>query len=120
MAGEILGLRAYVIDRGPENFMHQLTSGFLLSRAIAAASSPYAQVDKYFVTYGSIRCTGWGWRPVPHRHHPDRLLPDLHAKDSAQKAADGRSQREKGTAKKERDMLQVLFGGERKIITTSL
>ena len=112
MAGEYSASAAYVIESWPKH-MRNKASGFLLS-GYAFGVIAAAQVDKYFVTWVDSMHPGWGWRalfltgiiPIVVAIYMRKTLPE---------AADWSEAKEKGQGEKN-DMLQVLFGGERKIL----
>lgn len=112
MAGEYSASAAYVIESWPKH-MRNKASGFLLS-GYAFGVIAAAQVDKYFVTWVDSMHPGWGWRalfltgiiPIVVAIYMRKTLPE---------AADWSEAKEKGHVEKN-DMLQVLFGGERKIL----
>lgn len=112
MAGEYSASAAYVIESWPKH-MRNKASGFLLS-GYAFGVIAAAQVDKYFVTWVDSMRPGWGWRalfltgiiPIVVAIYMRKTLPE---------AADWSEAKEKGHVEKN-DMLQVLFGGERKIL----
>ena len=112
MAGEYSASAAYVIESWPKH-MRNKASGFLLS-GYAFGVIAAAQVDKYFVTWVDSMHPGWGWRalfltgiiPIVVAIYMRKTLPE---------AADWSEAKEKGHGEKN-DMLQVLFGGERKIL----
>ena len=112
MAGEYSASAAYVIESWPKH-MRNKASGFLLS-GYAFGVIAAAQVDKYFVTWVDSMHPGWGWRALSSpassrsslRSTCERLCP---------KPPDWSEAKEKGHVEKN-DMLQVLFGGERKIL----
>lgn len=112
MVGEYSASAAYVIESWPKH-MRNKASGFLLS-GYAFGVIAAAQVDKYFVTWVDSMHPGWGWRalfltgiiPIVVAIYMRKTLPE---------AADWSEAKEKGHVEKN-DMLQVLFGGERKIL----
>ena len=112
MAGEYSASAAYVIESWPKH-MRNKASGFLLS-GYAFGVIAAAQVDKYFVTWVDSMHPGWGWRAlfltgiVP-------IVVAIYMRKTLPEAADWSEAKEKGHVEKN-DMLQVLFGGQRKIL----
>ena len=112
MAGEYSASAAYVIESWPKH-MRNKASGFLLS-GYAFGVIAAAQVDKYFVTWVDSLHPGWGWRAlfltgiVP-------IVVAIYMRKTLPEAADWSEAKEKGHVEKN-DMLQVLFGGKRKVI----
>ena len=112
MAGEYSASAAYVIESWPRH-MRNKASGFLLS-GYAFGVIAAAQVDKYFVTWVDSLHPGWGWRAlfltgiVP-------IVVAIYMRKTLPEAADWSEAKEKGHVEKN-DMLQVLFGGKRKVI----
>ena len=92
-------------------FVLRLIIGFAMAGEYSASA---AQVDKYFVTWVDSMHPGWGWRalfltgiiPIVVAIYMRKTLPE---------AADWSEAKENGHVEKN-DMLQVLFGGERKIL----